>query len=348
MKSLKKLAIEKQAKFIRFFGKIYGTQQDYYIAEAEVEAGEEVAGEGEAPPEQEEKGTGVNKYSYFVTHSSLTQWTRLPDLTLKDIKASRNIKVMFTGDLERPIFTNPFFFGQEKHYLRAQISRITHSTAVFPNGLWRVIKEDEKDTAEIEENTPEEGEIVMPSTADMGNLSMWVHAQKNILFNGRTAHVPPEDDGTEGFDPDAAMERLLNSDPSEPRLKPLSSDKGILMSAGQSVPAWQAKVCGDRTEFTDPKNPKKTICNGVAVVRSTVWPGAFSFYYNAQVYQIYLGHGHKFEPSRQAFPSQPPMMADDVNESKTYAIQEDVNIAPKVEEAKPADEEQAPEDEEEN
>jgi hypothetical protein len=37
----------------------------------------------------------------------------------KDLQASREIKVMFTGDLERTIFTNPFFFGKEKHYLRA-------------------------------------------------------------------------------------------------------------------------------------------------------------------------------------------------------------------------------------
>lgn len=112
MKSLKKLALEKQAKYIRFFGKIFGTQKDYYIAEAEVEAGEEAAGEGaEGQPEQEEKGVGVNKYSYFVAHSSLSSWTKLPDLTIKDLQASRNIKVMFTGDLERPIFTNPFFFG---------------------------------------------------------------------------------------------------------------------------------------------------------------------------------------------------------------------------------------------
>ena len=43
----------------------------------------------------------------------------LPDLQTKDIKAARTIKVNFTGDLERPIITNPYFFGKEKHFLRA-------------------------------------------------------------------------------------------------------------------------------------------------------------------------------------------------------------------------------------
>lgn len=72
------------------------------------------------------------------------------------------VKVLFTGDLERRIFTNPFFDGCEKHYLRAQIARISHSTSLIPKGLMRPVEDSE--TREIEENTPDEGDIVMPST----------------------------------------------------------------------------------------------------------------------------------------------------------------------------------------
>jgi radial spoke head protein 4/6 len=118
-KSLKKLSADKAAKSLRFFGKVYGTQRDYYIVEAEVEGGDEEQpelAEGETPVE---KDAGVNKFAYFVSHNSLSEWTKLPDLSLNDLLAARKIKVMFTGDLERPIYTNPFFFGQEKHYLRA-------------------------------------------------------------------------------------------------------------------------------------------------------------------------------------------------------------------------------------
>ena len=86
--------------------------------EPENENGEEpVAEEKEA--EQEEKGTGVNKYTYFVTNSPFSPWKRLPDLAPSHIETARKIKVLFSGDLERDIICNPFFFGKEKHLLRA-------------------------------------------------------------------------------------------------------------------------------------------------------------------------------------------------------------------------------------
>ena len=37
----KKLATDKAAKSLRFFGKIYGLNKDYYIVEADVEGGDE-------------------------------------------------------------------------------------------------------------------------------------------------------------------------------------------------------------------------------------------------------------------------------------------------------------------
>ena len=117
MKSLKQLTKDSGAGSIRFFGKIAGTEKDYYVAEGTLEGGEEDT-EGK-PADMEPKGTGVNKFTYWVTDSALGSWTKLPDLTPNDIKASRQIKVLFSGDLERPIFTNPFFFGNEKDYLRA-------------------------------------------------------------------------------------------------------------------------------------------------------------------------------------------------------------------------------------
>jgi len=43
----------------------------------------------------------VNKFVYWVTDSVLEKWTKLPDLLPGDIKASRQIKVLLTGDLER-------------------------------------------------------------------------------------------------------------------------------------------------------------------------------------------------------------------------------------------------------
>jgi radial spoke head protein 4A len=119
-KSLKKLAAKVQATSLKLFGKINGTERDYYIVEAVVEGEEEAEAEGEEKDADfEPKGTGVNKFTYFVACNSLAEWTKLPDLSPKQIQASRMIKVLFTGDLEKQIYTNPYFDGQEKHYLRA-------------------------------------------------------------------------------------------------------------------------------------------------------------------------------------------------------------------------------------
>ena len=109
---------------MRLFGKIRCTKADYYVIEATAEEAAPEDGAEEVPeeakdPDMEEKGTGVNKYAYFVTNSPFAAWKRLPDLSPSQIAAARKIKVLFSGDLERDIICNPFFFGKEKHLLRA-------------------------------------------------------------------------------------------------------------------------------------------------------------------------------------------------------------------------------------
>ena len=74
------------------------------------------------------------------------------------------------------------------------------STTLCPKGLYKLTEDNDR---EVEENTPEEGEIVMPSTKEMSDPNMWVHYNASILKNGRLAHMdpeapeePPEDYGT--------------------------------------------------------------------------------------------------------------------------------------------------------
>ena len=74
---------------------------------------------------------------------------------------ARRIKHTFSGDLNRDIFTNPFYFQKEKVYLRAQIARIASSTFLTPAGLYAF---QEESTREIEDNLPEEGDQVFPTT----------------------------------------------------------------------------------------------------------------------------------------------------------------------------------------
>jgi len=74
---------------------------------------------------------------------------------------------------------------------------------------------------------------------------------------------------------------------------------------------------GDPTEYANEKDPASpiTTCNGVVVVRSLLWPGAYSFYFGGRVLQIYLGNGHKYGAKANFFPISPPqVMADPVED----------------------------------
>ena len=100
--------------------------------------------------------------------------------------------MLFSGDLERKIITNPFFFGQEKHYLRAQIARISHGTTVVPNGLFKHAEPEEEGgfpkEIEAKDAENEEDNFKQPETEDQAQLTNWVHHSKSILLNNRTDH----------------------------------------------------------------------------------------------------------------------------------------------------------------
>jgi len=330
-RSMKKLAGDSGAAKLRFFGKIRGTDNDYYVVEGEVEGGDEEGAEGEEKPADfEAKGSGVNKFTYFVSHQSFDKWTKLPDLLPKDVDAARSIKVLLTGDLERTIFTNPFFFGKEKHFLRAQIARISHSTTLCPKGLFRL---QEDSTKEIEENAPEEGDIVMPTTSAMASADMWCHHSVGILKNNRTTHMEPEVPEGEEIEPEELMRRIEAKDPYEPRLKSICDDNNVCVSKNKKINPWVVRMCGDSTEYKSDSG--KTVCNGVVVARSLQWPGAFNFYHNGQYSQVYVGNALKYEEV-QFFPVNPPTVLAD---PKEYDIQPEPTpleepVAAKIEEPK--------------
>jgi radial spoke head protein 4A len=114
-KSLKALAAKTNASSLKFWGKIKGTVLDYFVVEGTVDAGEPV--EGGEP--METRGTGVNKFAYWVSNTPNGEWVELPDIKPSQLIAARTIKYTFTGNLDSKIFTNPFYYDSEKIYLRA-------------------------------------------------------------------------------------------------------------------------------------------------------------------------------------------------------------------------------------
>ena len=86
-KSMMKLLGSSGASQMRFWGKIKGTEFDYYVAEGKQDGGGDDGGgdDGDdkgAPAEagMEARGTGSNEYVYWVCNSLIEHWVKLPDV----------------------------------------------------------------------------------------------------------------------------------------------------------------------------------------------------------------------------------------------------------------------------
>ena len=304
-KSLKQLAAQTEARSLRFWGKIAGTVKDYFIVEVfePKNLGEDTREGGEA------RGVGVNEYTYFVANQAHGPWTALPDLNPEDLETARQIKLSFTGQLDRQIITNPFYFKQEQNYLRAQIARIHHATKLVPAGRHKITEREEKSELpfEVEPNVPDdpEAQIPTPTAEQMSQKDQWVHYAKNILKNNKTSHTLNE----EVEDRDKEVDRVLGLDPYEPRLKPITLDK----ACKGNYPAWILRTYGDTMKYAmaNPLHGAKQY--SVVVVKSTVWPGALSYFWQGQWGELYMGDGQKHEDVTY-FPVQPPQICADPDE----------------------------------
>ena len=79
---------------------------------------------------------------------------------------------------------------------------------------------------------------------------------------------------------------------------------------------WVIRFEGDQTEYANGQNPgsAQTLCNGAVVVRSLVWPGAYTIYQNGNQVSVYCGNGLKFDQKTNPFPLNPPQLAVEAEE----------------------------------
>lgn len=276
MCSLRNLAAkQKDAGLVklRFWGKVFGSEADYYVAEAQRDGGGGDEGE-DADPDAEPSGTGVNQYTYYVTTDLTGTWSKLPDIKPREILASRNIKRILSGNLKAKVVTHPYFDGKEEVLLRAQIARITADTVLCVNGY---LKREEED-GPIEENT----EFICPPSSELLKKEAWTHMQPHILNNGRTTHKELPDDTDE---PNPEIEKLREeqlADPARDVLRNLTSD-GL---------EWTIKQAGDSCFYKNPLDPSGgSKSNAVVYVRSLVWPGAVCAVRGGHFTNIYMGYG---------------------------------------------------------
>ncbi|OMJ75161.1 hypothetical protein SteCoe_25744 [Stentor coeruleus] len=293
--ALKKLIKEKSAKDIRFWGKIYGTEKDYYVIEGQGEAGEEE----ERSPDFEKKGEGVNQFTYWVTDSAFNAWNELPDVTPTQLKVARKIRKLFTGNLNAPVISNPHFPGKEKELLRAQIARITHGTMLEPKGLHKLV-EDNPNEIENEE------EPIYLTTTQLKDQNNWLHALPSILKCGRIVHMDPEVPEDVDIDIEILKAQQIEKDPFEERLKPIVKDAEV-PSLSKS---WVQRYVNDPQEYTE-KVPKKGTCTfAVNVIRSLWWPGMLIVQQNEKWLHFYIGNGLKVETER-VYPISPSVIKDE-------------------------------------
>jgi len=296
MTSLRNLAFkEREASITKlsFWGKILGTDADYYVAQAQREG--DPAGD-DADPDAEPSGTGVNTFTYFVTNDLAGDWRRLPDITPKEIIAARSIKRMFSGNAGAKVVTHPYFEGKEEILLRAQIARITADTILGLSGY--LVREDPEDPASA--IIPAE-EFKPPAPAGLLKQESWMHMQPHILLNGRTTHKeleePEDDEGKPAYE--KAKEEQA-ADPAKDILRGLASD-GLM---------WSIKQAGDPRQYKplDPAQPMRSSC--VTYVRSLTWPGAVCAVRDGLFTNIYIGYGiASTEPA--FFPCAPPDVQDE-------------------------------------
>ena len=108
---------------------------------------------------------------------------------------------------------------------------------------------------------------------------------------------------------------MVAADPFEQRLKPITADK----SCKGNYPAWVLRAYGDKTNYAA-ANPAVTADQNyrVVFVKSTVWPGAQSYFSQGTWGQIYVGNGLKHE-NTLFYPVNPPQICSDPVEKPTAA-----------------------------
>jgi radial spoke head protein 4/6 len=113
--ALKHLAAKQPVRSLRFWGKIFGTTADYWVAECEADAPEDEPEDAKDALGNavHRTGDGPNKHVYFVCGEIGDEWTRLPNVTPHQVIVARKIRRFFSGRLDAAVSSHPPFPGGE-------------------------------------------------------------------------------------------------------------------------------------------------------------------------------------------------------------------------------------------
>jgi len=338
--SIRNLASKKKGvASARFWGKILGLQNDYYIAELEFPGKDSVNRNDPyavlSDDYVEPRGVGANKYVYFCCTSVPGEWVQLPNAVPAQIKASREINKLFTGDLSAPVWSHPPFPWTEKELLRSMIARISHSTILAPVDYYEV-QEGEGEGAD--------GDVVRKAWNGFAGKetgavpkdpAQWVHARAYLRLNGRisAAKLPEDEDGAGGMSQEeldlirAKLEKE-NNEEGDVSANPAQlfglvdemsfcrdnkyQEPWLLVTSGEEGESF--KVCGDQSVYGFP-DPIGSKCYAVTCIESLRFPGAYTVAQGDTFCNIYIGYGVKkqraFMPLKEMAPG--PIMDEPVD-----------------------------------
>lgn len=300
--SLRKLASDTPSiDSLRLWGKVLGTEGDYLVAEGVLKSIPKAADAPEKVPilpsspefDVEPRGDGANTFTYWVSAGGCTPWVRLPAARASQIVASRNMKHIMTGNLDTPVLSMPWFPGKERHFLRAQIARISASCSLATKGWYE--PDEEAGAGKIKEvEAPTEG---FPGQEDLASEAGWCHRMPCLNKIGRCSF--PDVDaltGAELISEDEA--KAINAqieaegDPKE-LLGGIEGDLGeIAKPEGEedNVKAWSFKVFGDKGMYKFGDADKT---HQVTAARSMIWPGSTTVAQGTKFANIYIGYAMK-------------------------------------------------------
>ncbi|CAH8452330.1 unnamed protein product [Schistosoma turkestanicum] len=380
--AIKSLVNTQAVQTARFWGKIYGLIQNYYIVEVEFPEGEDIDEEegtdpinrdanevddeevnegGEdilpkskwKPPvkvPREENHIGTNKKAYFVCHEPGLRWIKLPPVTPEQIVAARAIHRLFTGILDSPVSCYPPFPGTEANYLRAQIARISASTQISPQGYYKFgSKDEEEEELENEEegerqNYVKNEEYEPLSITELADPSLehWVHHTSYILPQGRVYWWNPKKGLGDDFDE-------LN-DEEEGEENEDGQMKNIIQP--EYGPSILTPISSDLPIFGQKpwsiRISSKLIPEYASVVvSSNIWIGAHAVSWGRRFENIYIGWGLKsvtsgFQPQLQPIEMDEYQEVSDLNEATDPTPMEEAALRSML---NPPEEEQENEDE---
>lgn len=260
---------------LRFWGKILGIKNDYFIAEGVID------GIGEADGDVEARGSGANTFSYWVSTGTNAPWMQLPLVRPEHIIAARKVKHLMSGDLEADVLTMPFFPGKEKHFLRAQIARISSSSCLAVAGYLQADDEGGEDGKVTE--TPD---FEFPPHEELTDLSKWVHSYAFIHKNGCTKWPNPDN-----ITDDELLKKVERDREDEPPRGPLSEIKEDKPGTEEGVSKdWVIKQMGDKGMYKFNDTNKSYVCT---MVKSMRWPGAVTVAQGTKFANLYVGYGFK-------------------------------------------------------